>query len=291
MADDAALAKVLAGSEYVPPRLLKARQTPPDDVEFAKRLAGFKDDWNTAPTWKRALMAIPALPFAMGEGAVKSVGSGLAWGARAAGGVNAAGEPLDLSNAGAMSDEDFGGGVDLITTLAMGGLAAPPIKNALATGARTYHSSPDDGKIKSMKEPPPKTKYGFDPHDEEYETLYHGTTAAKLEAIKRKGLTTGNRALYKQSDQEAVYLSNSPDGALHWARNATAYGGKPVVVEVRVPKSSIGNVRHDNQTVSSSKSVDLRHTGPIPRDWISGHRVKASDGFWDTIDWNPPKTK
>jgi len=130
MADDAALAKVLAGSEYVPPRLLKARQTPPDDAEFAKRLAGFKDDWNTAPTWKRALMAIPALPFAMGEGAVKSVGSGLAWGARAAGGVNAAGERLDLSNVENTPEADTDAGVGLAMTLALGGAGTAPLRES-----------------------------------------------------------------------------------------------------------------------------------------------------------------
>ena len=140
-----------------------------------------------------------------------------------------------------------------------------------------------------MPKPPPPTRYGFDPNDEVYETFYHGTSKKALEAIKKKGLTPGKKANYKESDPEAVYLANDRSGGERWAQNVSNYSNPPIVIEVRIPKSQLDRIEKDTRTMQSKKWTDYVHRGAIPREWISGYHYIDADGFDDFIELKPKK--
>ena len=133
-------------------------------------------------------------------------------------------------------------------------------------------------------------------------TFYHGTLRELLPQIMREGIEEGEG--WGGANTKGVFLSDSPEGALYWAKLAylrqqeTGLGLEPerfdrhfghqqdkllAIVKVTIPVTQFNNLRADIEQsedygfegqekdweMSIQQIGDARYVGPIPPQWLS----------------------
>ncbi|HVJ72041.1 MAG TPA: phage minor head protein [Sphingomicrobium sp.] len=109
--------------------------------------------------------------------------------------------------------------------------------------------------------------------------VFHGTTLAAVESIKKHGLDSGKAGnVYRQSKKGNVYVATSENEAMFWARQAAVKlapesGDLDVaLIEIQVP-ASIANEQLKRDKNLSFVTGAKRFEGSIPPEWIKSIRV------------------
>lgn len=133
-------------------------------------------------------------------------------------------------------------------------------------------------------------------------TLYHGTSSANVESIKREGLKPGHGLgadawasmkgwhVAKESAKRtpSVYASTSKINAENFAGVAAIVNpGKATLVELKIPKSQFE--KHfvpDERSDKYSRPENFRYEGVIPPTWVA-EAIDVSDDPETTFFTDP----